>query len=468
MEKVIEDMKEKMVDKDLARIFENAFPNTLDTTVKWHVDGTEKSSKGHSSWLGGTGAWDGAQSFIVTGDISAEWLRDSTNQLAQYQRLAKKDKTIENLLLGAINTQAEYVIASPYCNAFQPPPPSKIKTSDNGQGDSVHPAYEPSQVFECKYEIDSLAHFLSLANQFYNHTGSTAFINKRWLQAVDSLVEVLDQQSKSTFDPKTGSFTPQEYRFQRNTNTGTETLNLAGNGNPLNYGTGLVRSAFRPSDDATILGFFIPGNAMMAIELKRTADILSKASKPNLAEQLRSRGERIEKGVWEHGVVSHPKFGSVFAFEVDGYGSSILMDDANLPSLLALPLLGFLTTEEKTYQNTRKMILSKEGNPYFITGSEFEGIGGPHIGFNNAWPMSLLVQAMTSDDDAVIKQLLTAVKKASPLGLVHESVNVEEIRDYTRSWFAWANSVFAQTILDIAERKPHLLFGEGAKAYVIG
>jgi len=469
VEKVIKDMNEKMVDKDMARIFENAFPNTLDTTVKWHVDGTEKVSKAHSSWLGRTGAWEGAQSFIVTGDISAEWLRDSTNQLAQYQRLAKKDKAIENLLLGAINTQSEYMIASPYCNAFQPPPPSKIKTSDNGQGDSVHPAYEPSQVFECKYEIDSLAHFLSLANQFHNHTGSTAFINKRWLLALDSLLAVIDQQSQSTFDPETGSFVQQEYRFQRNTNTGTETLNLAGNGNPLNYGTGLVRSAFRPSDDATILGFFIPGNAMLAVELKRTADILTKTNKhPKLAQALRSRGERIEKGVWEHGVVTHAKYGPVFAFEVDGYGSSIIMDDANLPSLLALPLLGFLRPEERTYQSTRKMILSKDGNPYFLTGSEFKGIGGPHIGFMNAWPMSLLVQAMTSDDDAEIKGLLTAVKMVSPLGVIHESVNVEALGDYTRSWFAWANSVFAQTILDVAERKPHLLFGEGAEAYVIG
>jgi meiotically up-regulated gene 157 (Mug157) protein len=404
----------------------------------------------------------------VTGDISAEWLRDSTNQLAQYQRLAKKDKAIENLLLGAINTQAEYMIASPYCNAFQPPPPSKIKTSDNGQGDTVHPAYEPSQVFECKYEIDSLAHFLSLANQFHNHTGSTAFINKRWLLALDSLLEVIDQQSQSTFDADTGAFVQQEYRFQRNTNTGTETLNLAGNGNPLNYGTGLVRSAFRPSDDATILGFFIPGNAMLAVELKRTATILAQANKPKLAQALRSRGERIEKGVWEHGVVQHATHGAVFAFEVDGYGSAIIMDDANLPSLLALPILGFLRRDERTYQNTRKMILSKGGNPYFLTGSEFKGIGGPHIGFMNAWPMSLLVQAMTSDDDAEIKGLLTAVKMVSPLGVVHESVNVEALGDYTRSWFAWANSVFAQTILDVAERKPHLLFGEGEGAYVIG
>ena len=436
VEKVIRDFNTSMKDKDLFRIFENAFPNTLDTTVRWHVDGTEKQdSKGHF-WSYGAEpeAWQGLQSFIVTGDINAEWLRDSTNQLAQYQRLAKKDKKIENLLLGAINTQAEYVIESPYCNAFQPPPPSKLAPSDNGQGDAVHPAYEPSKVFECKYELDSLAHFLALSNQFHDHTGSTAYLTSRWYLAVESLLQVLDQQSRGTFDPKSGAHQRQTYRFQRNTNTGTETLNLAGNGNPLNYGSGLVRSAFRPSDDATILGFFIPANAMMAVELKRAAEILKKAGADSVAEELKIRGETIEKGVWEHGVVNHKKWGPVFAYEVDGYGSSILMDDANLPSLLALPLLGFVKREERTYQNTRKMILSKEGNPYYLTGRAFSGIGGPHIGLQNAWPMSVLVQAMTSDDDAEIKKCLEDVKRASPLGLVHESVNVERLRDYTRSW----------------------------------
>ncbi|KAI7681691.1 glycoside hydrolase family 125 protein, partial [Hortaea werneckii] len=299
---------------------------------------------------GSAEAWKGAQSFIVTGDINAEWLRDSTNQLAQYQRLAKKDKAIENLILGAINTQAEYVIESPYCNAFQPPPPSKLHPSDNGQGDNVHPAYQPSQVFECKYELDSLAHFLRLGNEFYDNTGSTEFLTPRWYHALESLLRVLDEQSQSTFSPKTGAFQRQEYRFQRSTNTGTETLNLAGNGNPLNYGTDLIRSAFRPSDDATTLGFFIPGNAMMAVELKRASHILAAAGKPKLSEGLKARGESIEKGVWEHGVVQHAKWGYVFAFEVDGYGSSILMDDANVPSLLALPYLGFVRPEERTYQ----------------------------------------------------------------------------------------------------------------------
>ncbi|EAT78692.2 hypothetical protein SNOG_14067 [Parastagonospora nodorum SN15] len=465
VERVIEDMNERIEDKDLARLFENAFPNTLDTTVRWHVDKTAKHKTSRKSW--DTDAWTGPQSFIVTGDINAEWLRDSTNQLAQYQLLAKKDKDIHQLILGAINTQAEYVIGSPYCNAFQPPPPSGLRPTFQGDGDTVHPVYEESFVFECKYELDSLAHFLSLANQFYNHTGSTAFLNSRWLLALDTLLDVLHDQSKGTFDDKTGSYQGNEYTFQRQTNIGTETLGLSGIGNPLNSGTGLVRSAFRPSDDATILGFLIPANAMISVELKRTASLLSKAGKKNIAKQVQNWGEKIEKGVMEHGVVTHKKYGEVFAFEVDGYGSHILMDDANLPSLLALPLLGFVDASNEIYKNTRKMILEKSGNPYYLTGDEFSGIGGPHVGLQSAWPMSVLVQAMTSDDDEEIMKCLGAVKNVSMNGLIHESVNVDYAKSYTRSWFAWANSVYAQTILDLAQRKPHLLFGEGAKAYTL-
>ncbi|KAF2459024.1 hypothetical protein BDY21DRAFT_370526 [Lineolata rhizophorae] len=472
VEQVIEDITSRMTDKDLARIFENAFPNTLDTTVRWHVNGTTANQmrKKRGWWWGGKrdeGAWEGAQSFIVTGDINAEWLRDSTNQLAQYQTLAKSDPTIADLILGAINTQAEFVIESPYCNAFQPPPPSGLPPTSNGQDDFVHPAYEPTFVFECKYEVDSLAAFLSFSNQFYVSAGSTDFLTSRWYLALDTLLDTLDAQAKPTFNQETGQFERNAYTFQRQTNTGTETLSLNGVGNPLNGGTGLIRSAFRPSDDATILGFFIPGNAMMAVELKRASTLLRTAGKTQLAEDLHERGVRIEAGIWEHGVVHHKVYGSVFAYEVDGYGSSIMMDDANLPSLLALPLLGFVSATDETYLNTRRMILEKAGNPYYLKGSAFQGIGGPHIGLQNAWPMSLLVEAMTSEDDGEITEALRLVKESSLLGLVHESIDVNLIRSYTRSWFAWANSVFAQTILDLAQRKPHLLFGEGAAAFHI-
>ncbi|KAL9059613.1 MAG: hypothetical protein Q9162_001118 [Coniocarpon cinnabarinum] len=450
-----------MVDKDLARLFENAFPNTLDTTVRWHVNTKNRQYKKNARW-------SGAQSFIVTGDINAEWLRDSTNQLAQYQPLAKKDKNIHSLILGAINTQAEFVITSPYCNAFQPPPPSGVSPSNNGQTDRVHPAYEPSFVFECKYELDSLASFLSLTSQFYQSTSSAEPLTKRWFTALETILAVMDEQSKGTFHHKTGAYMQNEYTFQRETSAGTETLSLGGIGNPINSGTGLIRSAFRPSDDATILPFFIPANAMMSVELRRVAEMLLKEGHEKLAHTLRARGEAIETGIYEHGVVHHKRYGKVFAYEVDGYGSSILMDDANLPSLLALPLMGFVDKDDEVYKNTRRMILEREGNPYYLEGRSFQGIGGPHIGTTHAWPLSKLVEVMTSNDDDSIMENLALVKKASALGLIHESVNVDSVRDYTRSWFAWANSVFAQTILDLAQRKPELLFGDGAKPYILG
>ncbi|KAH0563446.1 hypothetical protein GP486_001983 [Trichoglossum hirsutum] len=461
VENVIRDLTSRMEDKDLSRLFENAFPNTLDTTIRWHVDGTGKNSGKRTGQ-----DWEGAQSFIVTGDIDAEWLRDSTNQLEQYHALARKDKKIYNLILGAINTQAEFVIASPYCNAFQPPARSHLPVSARPM-DNVHPAYNPTTVFECKYELDSLAHFLALSSKFYNSTGSTAFLTSRWYAALNAVLDVLDDQAMSTFDNSSGMFIPNAYTFQRHTSTGTETLSLGGNGNPLNWGTNLVRSAFRPSDDATILGFYIPANAMMAVQLKRTAKIVRTAGKIDLAENLHSRGLALEKAVWEHGVVSHKKYGNVFAYEVDGYGSSIIMDDANLPSLLSLPKLGFLDSSDETYRNTRKMLLSKEGNPYYLKGRSFHGIGGPHIGLRNAWPMSLLVQALTSDDDEEITGALELVKSASQLGLIHESIDVKIPSSYTRSWFAWANSLYSVVILDLAQRKPHLLFGEGAEPYVV-
>ena len=428
VEKVIDDITSRMQDKDLARIFENAFPNTLDTTVRWHSDGKKKHSpqKYHSD-----GAWEGPQTFIVTGDINAEWLRDSTNQLAQYQALTKKDEKLYDLILGAVNTQAEYVIESPYCNAFQPPPPSGQPVPSNGQDDIVHPAFEASRVFECKYELDSLAHFLALGNTFHEATGSTAFLTSRFYLAIDTLMEVLEQQAKPTFNATTGKFERNEYTFMRLARVGSETLTLSGIGNPLGPGTGLIRSAFRPSDDATILGFLIPANAQMSVELKRTAAILKKIGKDDLASQLQGRGESIAKGVWEHGVVHHKKYGDVFAFEVDGYGSSILMDDANLPSLLALPLLGFLDRTDEIYQNTRKMILERAGNPYYLEGKSFAGIGGPHIGPQHAWPMSRLVQAMTSDSDKEIMSALNAVRDVSKLGLINEGVNVQRPTDVT-------------------------------------
>ena len=446
VEDTIAKITAKMADPDLARLFENTFPNTLDTTVRWHTDS------------------DAPQTFIVTGDINAQWLRDSTNQLAQYQALAKQDPALRTLLLGAINTQTDFVLQYPYCNAFQPPAASGLDPSSNEQQDTVHPAYDNDVVFECKYEIDSLGSFLSLANQFHKNTGDTSFITPRWVAAVQAVLNVVEEQSVGTFGP-TGQPNDMTYTFQRTTNMGSETLNLAGIGNPIASNTSLVRSAFRPSDDACILQFFIPGNAFLAVEMAETAKLLRSVNKnPTLAKKLEDKSQAITQAIYKYGTFKHPVYGEVFAFEVDGYGSHLFMDDANLPSLLSLPLMGFVKVTDPIYQNTRKMVTSRLGNPYMLVGTQFQGIGGPHIGIQHAWPLSLLVQAQTTDNDEEIVNAIEIVLAVSAeLGLIHESVQVDHAKDYTRPWFAWANSVFAQTILDLAERKPDLLFGENAK-----
>ncbi|GEQ67514.1 hypothetical protein JCM33374_g1179 [Metschnikowia sp. JCM 33374] len=453
LEKLVIDLKSKMKDPDLARLMENCLPNTLDTTILWHQS---TSTRG----------LDLPETFVVTGDIHAEWLRDSARQLSVFQPLIKHDKSLKTLIKGAIRTQMNYIITAPYCNAFHPPPHSGVKKGNTAH-DDVFPSPDWRQVFECKYEIDSLASFLTLTNEYLvNSDHDLSVITTLWMRAFEKILAVLQRETRPSFDAETGFAMPFYYSFQRQTNIGSETLPLGGVGNPVNFNTGLVRSAFRPSDDATILQFFIPGNAHMLSELKGIMknvfdQIEHTPETQRYAEITKMFIEDIEKGIKEYGVVKHPKWGDVYAYEVDGYGGAIFMDDANIPSLLSLPEMGLVQRDDEVYQNTRRMILSKEGNPYFLRGPYFEGIGGPHIGIRNAWPMSLLMRMRTTDDDTEIMDSLKHVMDSTAgLGLMHESVNVNSGNgnDYTRSWFAWCNSEFGKTILHLAVHKPHLIF----------
>lgn len=363
--------------------------------------------------------------------------------MAPYAQLLSKDKHLALLFRGAIATQAEFITKAPYCNAFQPPLDSLIPGVPDHSHDKVHPIYDPSDVFECKYELDSLASFLKLSWLYYDKLELLNFITPTWLKAVTLVLKVIEEQSEPTFDPVTNQAKYPHYLFQRNTNIGSETLSLGmslgntcltlgGAGNPVNANTSLVRSAFRPSDDATILQFLVPSNAFMSVELGHLSTILREIIKRHtslsrdtisfLAEQAHGLSKSIANGIKDHAIFSHPLFDRVYAYEVDGYGGRLFMDDANLPSLLSLPLLGFVDKTDPVYQATRRMVLSRFGNPYFLEGGQFKGIGGPHIGVKHAWPMSLLVQIMTSDDDEEIMELLDLLKTSTGgLGLMHES-----------------------------------------------
>lgn len=425
----IEKMKTKLQNiPDLARLFENTFPNTLDTTIRFHEAGSSPIS------------------FVVTGDIDAEWIRDSHRQLSPYTPWAVADKGIQQLLLGAIALHVRYIRRFPHCNAFQPPVEAQLPIRNNGQNDNVFPNYDPSFVFECKYELDSLASFFGLPNDYFESTRDTSFVTDQWVDTAQFVLDRIQDLRGGTYD-EFGRVARAPYTFKRQTDSGTETLPNNGQGNPVKK-TGMVRSFFRPSDDTCVYQFLIPANAHFVVELER----LSKYAPPQLAERAATMAKEIRDAIYQHGVVNHPEYGQVFAYEVDGYGSSLFMDDANVPSLLSLPILGFLDMDDPLYQNTRRMVLSP-ANPYFITGPNFEGIGGPHVGLRNAWPMSRILAIRTTKDEEEIAQHLKAVLESTRgLGLIHESINVDT-NSFTRPWFSWANAEFAKAIIDLDERQ---------------
>lgn len=433
-------IQKQIKDVDIARLWENTFPNTLDTTIKYHQGGSQPLT------------------FIVTGDIDAEWLRDSQHQLGPYlnvlQDLPDNEALLDplsDLFKGAIAQQARYVSRAPHCNAFQAPPESNIPSRISNEGDYVWPYVSPFYAFECKYELDSLASFLGLSNSYYEATHDRSFMTKHWRTAIVKMLNFVNHTTVGTYDLDSGVPNAEPYRFRRWTNLGSETHWNQGAGNPVKY-TGMARSWFRPSDDACVYQYFVPANAQMSVELAKLAKYVNIDEKDEIGKFAAELSKQIKDAIWEHAVFDHPEFGKVFAYEVDGYGSALFMDDANLPSLLSLPDMGFVSSSDKTYQRTRKMVTSTRGNPYYIKGEYFEGIGGPHVGIRAAWPMSRIVAMRTTDDIKEIREHMYAVVKSTKgLGLIHESVNVDN-NDYSRPWFAWANSEFAKTILDLNRR----------------
>lgn len=420
VEKKIHEIKKRIKENAyLAWMFENCFPNTLDTTVHF------------------TDAEDGKEdTFVYTGDIHAMWLRDSAAQVWPYVQLAKGDRKLQKMLRGVIRRQLKCINIDPYANAFNREP------EPNGMWANDMTDMKP-ELHERKYEIDSLCYPIRLAYHYWQVTGDASVFGDEWLQAVRNILRVFREQQR-----KQGLGT---YRFQRETEDQLDTVCNHGWGNPVKP-CGLIASVFRPSDDATTFLFLVPSNFMAVSSLRKAAEILSKVNADaTLAADCTALADEVSTALKQYAVVDHPKYGKIYAYEVDGFGNRFLMDDANVPSLLALPYLGDVDVNDPIYQNTRRFVWSDD-NPYFFRGKAGEGIGGPHVGYDMAWPMSIMMRAFTSTDDAEIAECLRMLQRTDAgTGFIHESFNVDDANQFTREWFAWQNTLFGELIIKLVD-----------------
>ncbi|MGC4233702.1 MAG: glycoside hydrolase family 125 protein [Niabella sp.] len=425
IENAIKIFQSKVKNKELAWLLGNCFPNTLDTTVFY----TEPDGR--------------PDTYVITGDIDAMWLRDSSAQVFPYLQFCKEDKALHRLIAGVINKQTYFILKDPYANAFYNDDAkiSKWKESDiTDMKPGIH---------ERKWEIDSLCYPIRLAYYFWKQTGDTTPFDTSWKEAIALTLKTFkEQQRKDGKGP---------YAFQRETAWATDGIPMAGYGYPVKP-NGLICSMFRPSDDATIFAYLIPSNFFAVVSLKQAAEMVAKIAKDTkLAAELTALAAEVDGALKKHAIATHPQFGKLYAFEVNGFGSAVLMDDANVPSLLGLPYLGAVTTNDPVYVNTRKFVWSQE-NPFFFKGSAGEGIGGPHIGLDMVWPMSLIMKALTSSNDAEIRQCIQTLQKShGGTGFMHESFHKDDPKNFTRAWFAWTNTLFGELLWKTFKEKPHLL-----------
>lgn len=425
VENTINMIKKNIQNKELAWMFENCFPNTLDTTVDFSIINGKPDT------------------YVITGDIDAMWLRDSTAQVWPYLSLIKEDKDLKKLIEGVIRRQNKCIIIDPYANAFYKDATKESKWKKTDLTDM-----KPG-VHERKWEVDSLCYCIRLAYGYWKAAGDTAPFDDIWKEAMNLVVQTFKEQQR--FD----GFGP--YKFQRETAWATDGVPLGGYGYPVKP-NGLICSIFRPSDDATIYPFLIPSNYFAANELVHLAEMWENIFKDReKGKEARELSRDIFTALRNYATIVHPKFGKIFAFEVNGYGSYNLMDDGNVPSLLSMPYLGSVLNNDMVYQNTRQYVLSEE-NPFFFKGKAAEGIGSPHTGLNQIWPMAIIMRGITSTDTKEIAECLELLRTThAGTGFMHESFDKDLPMNFTRKWFAWANTLFGEFILKVYKENKALL-----------
>lgn len=415
MKNIVADLVEQVNKSDklsekIKIMFEKAINNTFTTTIK---------------------ETDRDDCFVITGDIEAMWLRDSSGQIRPlfYIDSIEADQLIKKV----VKRQWFSIDKDTYANAFNEVASGACWT------DKDITDMESPWVWERKYELDSIAYIMQTAHLYYEKTKDASFIDDEFLRILETVVRQIKLEQNHKKSP---------YYFERpNPWAPSDSLRDGKYGTPVAY-TGMSWSGFRPSDDSCLYQYLIPANAFTVVSLRRLADVLTNIDiSPKLAKEMRDLADEIDKGIVEHGIIKNENYGEIYAYEVDGLGNHNFMDDANVPSLLSLPYLEYVKKDDPIYTATRKAILSDE-NRFYFEGKAASGIGSEHTPRDYIWHIALAMQMMTSGDDEEIEKILGYFEDSDGgTNLLHEGFHKDDPNEFTREWFSWSNSMFCEAVL---------------------
>ncbi|MBD5519291.1 MAG: glycoside hydrolase family 125 protein [Lachnospiraceae bacterium] len=412
MKHFIEKLRQQAADcPELMQVFENCYTNTIHKAVQKKEDGTVH---------------------VITGDIPAMRLRDSAAQIRPYLFLAKEDEEMRELIAGVVRRQFQFICIDEYANAFNESPNGACWEKDD-------PNQDP-WVWERKFEVDSLCYPVQLAYLLWKNTGCESQFDENFFKGIEKIFQVF--QTEQFHEEKS------DYRFQRKNAWFRDTLSREGKGALVKSGIGLIWSGFRPSDDACTYGYLIPSNMFVVVIMGYLEEMAREVFHDEQLEQEAGRlKKQVREAVEKEGKIDTEEFGTMYAYETDGHGMYQLMDDANVPSLLAMEYLGY-PAEPQAAENTRRFILN-DANPFYYKGIKAAGVGSAHTPTGYIWHIAMAMQGLTSKSREEKRKILEKmVSTTGGKGVMHEGFFCDDDTRYTREWFSWANAMYAELFLD--------------------